>query len=341
MYEVDFLPVGTGEKSGDAIALRFNATNPANNNQVVVIIDGGFSEVGSNLVQHVKTYYGTTRADLVISTHPDADHINGLCTLVEQMDVGELLLHMPANHGYAQDVWGDGVPELRSLARRKGVPITEPFAGLQRFGGALTVLGPTQSYYEELLAQHVEEQRAGTSAAGSFGHKLRQLARRSLAALPLVETLGEDGVTSPCNNSSVISYWLIDDYPLLFTGDAGIPALRQATDLLVQTGHGPARPLDFFQAPHHGSRRNLAPSLLDDLLGPRRAPYSTATITFVSAAEDDPKHPSAKVTNALQRRGSAVFTSEKSTIHHSRAGHPRPGWGPATPVPCLDEEQED
>lgn len=194
--------------------------------------------------------------------------------------MGELLLHLPANHGYAQNVWGDAVPELRSLTRRYGVPITEPFAGLQRFDGALTILGPTQNYYRELLAQYVEEVRAGKSVAASLGVALEQLAKRALATLPFVETLGEDGVTSPCNNSSVITYWRMDGKRLLLTGDAGIPALRHATDLPMSAGHGAATPLDFVQAPHHGSRRNLAPSLLDDLLGPRHAPFSATTTAF-------------------------------------------------------------
>ena len=39
-YEVDFLPVGDGEKSGDAISLRFGNLFGGRNEQVVIIIDG-------------------------------------------------------------------------------------------------------------------------------------------------------------------------------------------------------------------------------------------------------------------------------------------------------------
>lgn len=40
MYEVDFLPVGDGERSGDAIAVRF--TKPGTDAIAHVIIDAGF-----------------------------------------------------------------------------------------------------------------------------------------------------------------------------------------------------------------------------------------------------------------------------------------------------------
>ena len=44
-YQVDFLPVGDGAKSGDAIAMRFgNFANPQQT--YVVVIDGGFQSSG-------------------------------------------------------------------------------------------------------------------------------------------------------------------------------------------------------------------------------------------------------------------------------------------------------
>ena len=49
-YEIDFLPVGDGSKSGDAIALRYgNLTDSSQ--QTVVIIDGGYSDDGEALVE--------------------------------------------------------------------------------------------------------------------------------------------------------------------------------------------------------------------------------------------------------------------------------------------------
>jgi hypothetical protein len=62
-YEVDFMAVGDGEKSGDAIALRFGNLVGPRSEQKVFVIDGGTKESGEKLVEHIQKYYGTTRVD--------------------------------------------------------------------------------------------------------------------------------------------------------------------------------------------------------------------------------------------------------------------------------------
>ncbi len=73
--EVDYIAVGDGERSGDAIALRFGDLAEARDRQHVVIIDGGFQDSGEKLVKHVRDYYATNEVDIVVSTHPDLDHV--------------------------------------------------------------------------------------------------------------------------------------------------------------------------------------------------------------------------------------------------------------------------
>ena len=97
-YEIDFLPVGNGEKSGDAIALRFGNLRGSREEQTVVVVDGGFKDSGEKLINHIKTYYDTDRVDIVVSTHPDDDHTNGLIVVLEELDVGCLWMHLPWNH---------------------------------------------------------------------------------------------------------------------------------------------------------------------------------------------------------------------------------------------------
>ena len=97
-YEIDFLAVGDTTKSGDAIALRYGTLVGPQKSQRVVIIDGGFKSDGDALVKHVKHYYETDTVDLVISTHTDGDHVNGLFPVLEQLRVGQLWMHMPWKH---------------------------------------------------------------------------------------------------------------------------------------------------------------------------------------------------------------------------------------------------
>ena len=73
-YEVDFLPVGNGDTSGDAITVRWGMPG----NYQVMVYDGGTRDSGAAIVGHVKRHYQTTRVDYVVSSHPDADHASGL-----------------------------------------------------------------------------------------------------------------------------------------------------------------------------------------------------------------------------------------------------------------------
>jgi beta-lactamase superfamily II metal-dependent hydrolase len=331
MYEVDFLAVEPDGKSGDAIAVRFSTPLGG---QAVIVIDGGFTDIGSDIVRHVRDWYHTSRVDLAINTHPDADHLNGLATVLKEMTVGELLIHQPRQHGYHQDeVNPEALDDLLALARRRRVPVIEPFAGLERFDGALRVLGPTQGYYEQLLKEQVSGPSL-TAAAASLLRKALVRTRRALGTLP-PETLDNTGETTPRNNSSVITQLHVDSRRLLFTGDAGIPALSNALDYcdLYMLGD---TPLAFLDVPHHGSRRNLGPELLDRLLAGQ-----AGVTAYVSASDSDPKHPSPKVTNALLRRGCQVYTTEDGGKWHHHGTPARDGWWPARPLPPLDETDDD
>ena len=65
--EIDFIRAGTESRSGQAIALRFGDLSGPRDSQTVVILDGGFADTGTELVAHVKKYYGTDVVDLVVS----------------------------------------------------------------------------------------------------------------------------------------------------------------------------------------------------------------------------------------------------------------------------------
>ena len=69
-YEIDFLPVGEGDTSGDAIAVRYGDGNEWR----VMVYDGGTKASGKALVEHIKTHYGTTHVDFLVNSHPDQDH---------------------------------------------------------------------------------------------------------------------------------------------------------------------------------------------------------------------------------------------------------------------------
>jgi beta-lactamase superfamily II metal-dependent hydrolase len=349
MFEIDFLPVesdsGPGSKSGDAIAIYFERAT--NGEDMVVIIDGGFTDVGDDLTNHVKKWYGTSYVDLVISTHPDADHLNGLVRLLETVSVGELLVHQPwLHHPNVTDFSNiEAVKNLVAVARRRKVPVTEPFTGLTRYEGQVQVLGPTQSYYTALVAQHIDEVRTGTTARASVTKgrilELAQRLREQVLRYFPTETLTDDGDTGPRNNSSVVSLLQIDGRRMLFTGDAGIPALEAAANIYEgRIGRFNYFPLEFVQIPHHGSKRNVGPTILNRVLGTPHQPFGSP-VAIASSAKADEKHPSPKVLNAFGRRGCQVAVSEGKTICYSHDAPGRSGWSTIDPLPPIGEDDDD
>src|SRR6266496_3761017 len=97
-YEIDFLPVGDGEKSGDAIALRYGSLHGRRDEQVVIVIDGGYADDGEALRAHLDQHFHTDVVDIVLSTHPDQDHVAGLEILLRSIKVHELWMHLPWAH---------------------------------------------------------------------------------------------------------------------------------------------------------------------------------------------------------------------------------------------------
>jgi Metallo-beta-lactamase superfamily len=254
-FEVDFLPVGEGEKSGDAIAIRCGNLNGSRSEQFVMVIDGGTLEAGERLVEHIAAYYHTDTLDLVVNTHPDGDHSSGLYVVLQKLKVRRLWMHRPWEHsGEIADMFKDGTLtndrlstkmqkalsdawDLERLAKRKGIPITEPFSDgeANRQYNGITVLGPSVSYYESLLPDFRDMPDVKEQVAAYFSRGVRALYEAAAEVVTKVaeswgkETLKDPEVraTSAENNSSAILLLRIDGQTLLFTGDAGVPALER------------------------------------------------------------------------------------------------------------------
>lgn len=337
MYEIDFLPVGDGERSGDAIAMRF--TRPDTGGIAQVIIDAGFQDDGEALVEHVNTYYDSDYIDLAILTHPDGDHIGGMGVVVRKLRVGALLVNNIGARGGSSLPAADAVDDLIRTAEEQGTKIYEPFSGTSAFGGALTVLGPDVDYYEELVAAQVPQEVAKAAAAAARPPgPLARLALRALGAFPLEIPFDDREGDTPRNNSSVVTLLEVDGFRALFTADAGVPALERAWDWLEKSGRE-VRPPELVQIPHHGSRKNGSSMLLDRLLGQKGQAQTREAIVSVSA--DAPRHPYPHIVNAYGRRGYQVGTTAGRVVCFPSPGLPRrPGWVTWSPLPPLDESEE-
>lgn len=342
MYEIDFLPVGDGARSGDAIALRF--TRPDNNELAHVIIDGGFEDDGEALVEHVKRYYETEDIDLVVLTHPDGDHIGGLGVVLRELNVAVLAAHDLAAHGGGSLKAAEATTELIELARSEGTSIYEPFEGFSAFGGALLVAGPSKPFYEACVAEQVAQEVAGARASepsSALREAIARLSARVLSIFPLETDFGDSGGTNPRNNSSTIIDVSLEGERFFFTGDAGVPALEAALDYLDAAGRTEAS-LKFAQVPHHGSRHNGSRAHIERLLGPHTSEERGSAVVSISrAASEDPRYPSPRITNAYGRRGFKVAETAGQTLCLASPDAPDRGWHPVPLVPPRDESIDD
>ena len=357
-YEVDFLPVGKGEKSGDAIAMRFwDLSRP--DNQIVIVIDGGFGkETGKQLVDLIRGYYGVNRVDLVVSTHPDLDHIGGLETVLDEFgnQVERLAMHLPWKHNQAVfNMIDDGratsasvrtnlrdslkaAVSLEKKARTLGILIEEPFAGKgwrMPGGGEVRVVGPTKNFYKFLLPQFDGMPKYSGNApypSVGFAPPLLYIPTQDRWE-PGFPSLSDSSQTSAKNDSSVILQVTVENRRLLFTGDAGTVALRHAADYLI-ANRAHSVPLRMIQIPHHGSRSNIGPDVLNDIVGPvMPLNYQKEDVrAIVSCAPDGfPEHPHDRVLNEFTKRGVRCFkTCGYGFCHFFGVGY-RAGYSPIAP----------
>jgi beta-lactamase superfamily II metal-dependent hydrolase len=362
-FELDVRPVGNGTTSGDAIAIRYGAFNGDPAAQRVVVIDGGFQENGEDLVDLITKIYGTNRVDLMILTHPHDDHVNGLHELLDQLHVIELWMHRPWEHAESVRAFVrdkrittqkfserlqkslESAYELEQLAVSRRVAITEPFQGVS-FDNRFFVIGPSLEYFEELVCDFGEPVSAAAKIAQLFEaapQKISQLRRKISETILGQEQLVEPAIgdVNARNNSSTIIVAKLESKVFLLTADAGVPALTAAADYADAQNYSLRLNITHAQMPHHGSKRNVGPTILNRIIG--SIGQDSKKPCFISASKEwDTKHPSTRVTNALNRRGARVYTTQGQTLYFRSDDIPmRPDFGPATPVGFVTEYEEE
>jgi beta-lactamase superfamily II metal-dependent hydrolase len=364
-YEIDFLRVGEESKSGQAIVLRFGNLFGPREQQRVMVIDGGFLETGDRIIDHVTNLYGTDYIDVVVSTHPDADHVKGLEKVLLELDVRELWMHLPWTHPAAEEklfeAAGQVSPKiaervakaieaaqtLEVVANSQNVPVVEPFGPAAEFDGQLVILGPSRPFYEQLLIEE-GEQTAIKEAIYAAGRGASNLLEAATAPVTNwldeswdVETLTDEGTVSPMNESSAVFELRNDGGRVLLTADAGQRALGQVADVIGAAGLA-TQPYELVHVPHHGSRRNVGPTVLNRLVGTiGERGQNTWAACACAAAKGDPKHPSKKVANAFTRRGATTWVTRTRSLWFYRNAPPRPDWSAATDPEPLYSKVED
>lgn len=343
--EIDFIEAGDNG-SGDAIAIR----RRCNGTDSVYVVDGGYAGDGQKLISHVRNHYGQSYfINHLVLTHPDADHAAGLETVLKQIRVDCLWMNRPWRH--VNDLMPmfrryqdrsrliarlrnafPKVAELESIAVDREIEIRDAFQGDTI--GEFTVLAPHRISYLQLV---VESDKTPAPIP-------RLMTKQSEALCPAAwgeENLkGDTEGTSPENETSIVQLANLCGKRILLTGDAGVRSLTEAHQAVLRTGKS-IPPLDWFQVPHHGSRRNLSSDVLDKWLGAKLPALAenNGKQAIISANQNDDEHPKKAVVRALIHRGRRVFQT-KGTLHLRTSGAPDRGWTRALPL-AYPRDQED
>ena len=352
-YEIEFFRVGDGASNGDAILIHWWDGQAWH----IGIVDGGYEDTGWEMVEHIHRWYSEKPIiDFVVSSHPDNDHMSGLRVIMSELPVRELWMHVPWVHAdrilhlFRSRRWTeDGlarelrrqynyVVELVDLAQKQGTQIKLPFEG-QKIG-PFTVLSPTVEMYEGLLPQFRDTPRPDQDMLQTLGHWItgigRRISKAILKDIPELwdkETLREGGITSAENESCVVLLGDLGAGNIFLTADAGLRALYASVNYAHQQQIS-LDPLWLFQVPHHGSRNNISPSMLDYIIGPpvqegqTRSPHC-----IVSAGKEDENHPRQVVVNALWRRGLKPQVTRNGLIRYQSGLKQRDGWTTVPPIP--------
>lgn len=358
--EVEFLAVGDASKAGDAIVVRYGEENEYK----LMVVDGGTAATGENLVAHLKKQFGDgVRVEHVVLTHSDADHASGLRELFKEIPVSNLWMHIPwmlsaeARHLFKNKSWTEEglaksirdeysiLSEILDLAWATDCQVRYPFGGAAI--GPFIVLSPNRPTYLHLLPQFEKtpdpDQEAIEAANMWIGKATSNALAKMFEAMTTVvqkwvhetwtnERLKDGGCTSASNESSVVLYADVgDNQRLLLTGDAGVNALWWATNYANSRGFV-LQSFSFVQIPHHGSRRNVGPSVLNALVGPIQPEGVRRFAAFVSAPADNAKHPRKIVLNAFVRRGGQVVATQGESKVHWGGFAPRAGYRAATVI---------
>ena len=276
--------------------------------------------------------------------HCPWDYVDYIYDLVTDGRVTKesIIRRLKEGHPYAYKVY--------ELAKEKEIPIFHAFSDIQDHGiPYLKITSPSTSFYFDQLInfRSITEITEDTEKKTSFFESAMEVAKKAVNWIAetwddekLVDP--EENATSSENNSSTVLLFDFEGKKHLYTSDAGVPALEESAYYIQQQGLT-LQDFSFVQIPHHGSKRNVGPTILNKLIGaPVLQETGTKFKVFISASKDgNPKHPSKRIVNALIRRGGNVIATQGLTKCSHSSGVPDRKWVNATPLPFYTNVEED
>ena len=274
MSKIHFLPV----YHGDCFVIECDKGDKSG----VVVVDGGPSG-GAKVLQPILEEIGTP--DLLVLTHFDGDHIQGL---IDYIEACQGILAVPAKEVWANcagdvKVKNDNFSPIMLDSARQGVELARLLNAMARTGkmtwrddiaegfipddcpfASIEVISPTEEMRDLAIGQQEEQAQKMPMAVAV---DKRKMTRDDDIDIPLdILAQGKPAAPNKKNdvpNASSIAFILrCDGLSILMLGDS-FPQNVEA--YLRSKGYSEDNPLevDFVKVAHHGSKHNTSNELLD------------------------------------------------------------------------------
>ncbi|MCG7932727.1 MAG: hypothetical protein N0E44_22160 [Candidatus Thiodiazotropha lotti] len=283
MLNVEMLPAG----HGDALLVEYGMAPTIRR----ILVDGGpyysYDDPGSLRERlHALTQEGNGEFELLIVTHVDTDHIDGIIRLLQDKALEGLVF---------KDIWFNGWKQIQKKAtgvlagkhgeylgallehldlpwnshpKLQGAPLMVPESGdLPTFdldGDAkITLLSPGPQELENLRKEWPKSLSAADFSPGDTAAALEQLKNRARYGPPKA-VLGSKPDDSAANGSSIAVLFEYGDERALLAGDAWPQVLVRSLARWKEQ-HSEIPQVQYFKLAHHGSYGNLSKALIQSL----------------------------------------------------------------------------
>lgn len=271
VFRLEALPA----REGDCLLLSYGESDDRLSR---IVVDAGHSSTGNALVEHLDAL-GVTEIELLVVTHVDADHIEGMLNFLEAVQ-GRVAFG---------DVWFNGWRHLRDglegFGPAQGERLTTLISGLNWNGAVggravrvaddgspvplpalpggmlMTVLSPSRAKLVKM--EPVWEKACAAAGLVPGEGKADEHGRPGLEPMGGdVETLAAritKDDTAPANGTSIALLAEFGGVRVLLGADAHPDMLTASLKRLE--GGAPVR-LDLFKLPHHGSQANVTREMM-------------------------------------------------------------------------------
>ena len=273
---------------GDSLLLEYGSPNHPRR----ILIDGGPWYRYEALTERLRKIPESQRElELLVITHIDADHIDGIIRLLQDDSLGISFKDVWFNDWEHLQPRRSGVLGARqgeylgALLDQKSLPWNEALGGktvvvpesgvlprLSVGGAELVLLSPGPEQLDNLRRHWKKVLRKADFKPGDRDHALAELARKSRYGPPS-GVLGLEPDSSEANGSSIAFMFSYEGKRLLLAGDAFAPVLERSLQRL-HAEEGETSPVEAFKLSHHGSFSNITRKLVR-LAGSRRYLVST------------------------------------------------------------------